>query len=465
MGKWIGKNRVLILILLLAAILRFYRFGEMVNFDFDQEYAADFAYDIVKVFPVTLIGQGLSVQGLFMGPWYFYFLVPFFFLTNLHPLGGFIGSVCLGLITIAAYYFLLKRIFNIKTAMLAAFLRSIMFVAIVHDWTMVPCYSSELLVLITWYIFYRYWQGETKLIPLLALIFGLFTSIHPILFPLYLVFLLLLIIKRKLPDLKTSLLSAILFLIPVSPLILFEFLHNFMEVKRLLSFFSTSPVGGGGENRIALYVNLLASDLANILGISPVHKYYLLFLISLILIFLILRGVGKWRESFHRFVLPLTFVTVVIYYQFFPTHIPEYYYLALTTLTFVYLCYLLSFLSKKKYLLPVLFLILVNIIQFNFRQLWEQKWNKNTLTGLAQKDFIVKEIISRQPPDQNFYISYISLPGWKSGFSYLFKYYNRIPSSTIEGLPVYTIVIPKFMSPDSINIYSGDVGLILPDNN
>jgi len=39
---------------------------------------------------------------LFVGPWYFYFLVPFYALSGLHPLGGAIGSVVLGLITIIA---------------------------------------------------------------------------------------------------------------------------------------------------------------------------------------------------------------------------------------------------------------------------------------------------------------------------------------------------------------------------
>ena len=76
---------ILFPIVLLGFFLRAYKLPEMVGFDFDQEYAAEFAKTILTVFPVAMIGQGLSVQGLFMGPLYFYFLVPFFALTRMHP--------------------------------------------------------------------------------------------------------------------------------------------------------------------------------------------------------------------------------------------------------------------------------------------------------------------------------------------------------------------------------------------
>ena len=74
--KIFKNNFLLFLILIMAVILRFYRLSEMASLDFDQEYASNFAYRVLREFPIQMIGQGLSVQGLFMGPWYFYFLVP-----------------------------------------------------------------------------------------------------------------------------------------------------------------------------------------------------------------------------------------------------------------------------------------------------------------------------------------------------------------------------------------------------
>jgi len=86
------RNWAIIMILILALVVRLYRIGEMVIFDFDQEYAVNFARQVHE-YPIRIIGQGLSVQGLFMGPWFFYLLTPFFWFTNLHPFGGYIGSV------------------------------------------------------------------------------------------------------------------------------------------------------------------------------------------------------------------------------------------------------------------------------------------------------------------------------------------------------------------------------------
>ena len=45
--------------MILAAFLRFYRLPEMAPFDFDQEYAANFAVQ-VKEYPIRLIGQLLT---------------------------------------------------------------------------------------------------------------------------------------------------------------------------------------------------------------------------------------------------------------------------------------------------------------------------------------------------------------------------------------------------------------------
>lgn len=118
---------LLFIILVVSAILRFYKLPEMVNFDFDQEYASNFAYAVLKEYPIQLIGQGLSIQGLFMGPLYFYYLVPFYALTNLHPIGGYIGSVILGLLTIFVYFWVGKKMFGTEAGLIAAFLRGLLF--------------------------------------------------------------------------------------------------------------------------------------------------------------------------------------------------------------------------------------------------------------------------------------------------------------------------------------------------
>lgn len=454
---------ILTAILLLAAFLRFYRLPEMAPFDFDQEYAVNFAYNVLRVYPIQLIGQGLSVEGLFMGPWYFYCLVPFFAFSNLHPIGGFVGSIMFSLFIIFVYFWVGKSLFGVKAGLIAAFIRSILFTEIGNDLSMAPAFSSELLVLITWFLFYKYWQGKTKYFPILFFVFGLYTSIHPILFPFYLVFFILLLIKRKLPDIKTLILSLFAFLIPIIPLIIFEYFHNFLEVKRLFSVFSSSASESEFYPNFIKYFLYNIGEPQRILGFNFIPKDIFALLFFSIIFFLIIKKVGFWKESFHKIVLAITYAVFLIYYTLFPTHVPEYYFQALTTLCILYISANLALLTKKPYYLIILIFILGNIAYYNF-SLLINKWNNPSLTNFYQKEFIVKEIIKRVPENQEFYVSYIKLPGWNFGFDYLFKYYGRVPQTREAKPPVFTIVIPKFLSEQSINISVGNVGLILPNN-
>lgn len=451
----------LISILLFAAFIRFYRLADMASFDFDQEYAANFAYNVLRVYPIQLVGQGLSVPGLFMGPLYFYYLVPFFAVTGLYPIGGIIGSAIFSLIIIFTYFLVGKSLFGIKVGIIAAFIRSILINEIGNDLSMAPSYSSELLILITWLLFYKYWQGQTKYFPILGFVFGLYTSIHPILFPFYFVFLLLLLIKRRLPNLKNTIISILATIVPLVPLILFEYFHNFLEVKRLFEIFSKNPSETNHISDLLKYLSFILKEPQRVLsfGFIPENLFIFLFLGTILL--LIIKKVGFWENTFHKTTLFVTFSVFIIYYTFFPTHVPEYYFQALTTMTILYLSACLTLLTKNHILNIFFLIILINIIFYNIQGLIN-KWNNPSPASLNQKNMIVKEILQRTPQNQEFYVSYISSPGWNFGFNYLFKYYNRIPQTKEAKPPIYTIVIPKSLSLESIDIVSGNIGLILP---
>jgi hypothetical protein len=470
LSRVISQYRLFFLIFILAAIIRFYRLAEVTSFDFDQEYASNFAYSVVKEFPIQLIGQGLSVQGLFMGPLYFYFLVPFFILFKLHPLGGAVGSVVLGLITVFAYYYYGGKIFNKSTGLLAAFFRAILFSKLQVDWSMVPAYSSEILVLITWYYFYRYWRGDTKSLPVLGLIFGLYTSIHPILFPFYLVFLslaiLVLLLKKTIFSLRTFLLSICAFIIPNLPLLLFEYFHNFLEVKRLIGVFSKGSESiSFSLTRLIKFLSIIFGELYFVLGLgkpkSQVIGSSISLIVLLIMVILTYKKRDIWKESFHLIGLCLSILVFLSYYYFFPTHVIEYYFLGPTFLLFFY------FLSIIRYLLTIKrlrILVVVGLILISYRNLWLLwgNWRNPGHENLAHKDRIIKKIIQDLDGRKDFSVSYINLPGWNFGFNYLFKYYGYLPKDKFVEGANYTIVNPKELSKDSINYSYGNIGLIVP---
>jgi len=463
--KALNNHRLFLIILIIAAALRFYRLPEMASFDFDQAYAANFAYDVLRKFPIRMIGQGLSIEGLFMGPLYFYFLVPFYALFNLHPLGGAVGSVFLGLGIITAYYFFGSKLFGKPAGLIAAFLGTVLFREIESDWSATPAFSSKLLVLVTWYCFYQYWQGKTKYLPILGFVFGLYTSFHPILFPFYLVFLILFLIKRKLPNLKTIFLSLIAFIAPLAPLILFEFLHNFLEVRRLFELFMgpKSPSTALSLTKLSNYILLVSSESQNILGLNLQSPTLLSGLLLLMAVIFTLRRVSFWKESFHLLMILITLLVFILYYFFLPLHVPEYYFIAPIVLLFFYFSGVLGFWTTRPLGRIGVLVFLVFVALVNIKTLNQGKWANPNLITLAHKDTIVKAIIKEQPKDEKFFVSYLNLPGWNFGFDYFFKLYGYKPEDKGVENAIYTIVIPKILSIDSIDVSSGNIGLIYPD--
>jgi len=462
--KTLNNHRLFLIILIIAAALRFYRLPEMAYFDFDQAYAANFAYDVLREFPIRMIGQGLSIEGLFMGPIYFYFLVPFYALFHLHPLGGAIGSVFLGLGIITAYYFFGSKLFGKPAGLIAAFLGTVLFREIESDWSATPAFSSKLLVLVTWYCFYQYWQGKTKYLPLLGFVFGLYTSFHPVLFPFYLVFLILFLIKRKLPDFKTIFLSIIAFIAPLAPLILFEFLHNFLEVKRLFELITgpKSPSTALSLTKLLKYTHLVINEPQNMLGLNLHFPALLSGLLLLMAVIFTLKRVSFWKESFHLLMLLITLLVFILYYFFLPIHVPEYYFIAPIVLLFFYFSGVLGFWTTRPLgkIGVIVFLTWVTLV--NVQTLYFSKWTNPKLITLAHKDTIVKAIVREQPQNEPFFVSYLNIPGWNFGFDYFFKLYGYKPEDKGVENAIYTIVIPKALSIDSIDISSGNIGLILP---
>lgn len=457
----IKEHWLLVILLIAAAAIRFYRLPEMASFDFDQEYAANFAWSVLKEYPIQLIGQGLSVQGLFMGPWYFYFLTPFFALFNLHPVGGAVGSVILGLITIGAYYYFGYKIFGKLAGLIAAFLRAFIFSKIGADWAMIPS-SCELPVLITWYCFYQYWLKNTRYLPLLGFIFGLYTSFHPILFPFYLVFLGLVIFNRTFPNLKTLILSVTAFLVPVSPLIIFEFFHNFLEIKILFGFFDSQ------KSAVSLSLLTAVKYLKTIIerpqldmgiNINPASLVFLFVFAAMI--YFRYKKIAPWKDSFHPLILTFTILIFALYYWVLPAHVSEYYFIGPATLIFFYFAIVLGQLSKEPKTRIFVAIFLLGVLVINLLSL-KEKWLSPSLTTLENKDKIVKEIISRELKGNKFFVSYINTPGWNSGFSYFFKLYGNIPYDKIVNNSNYTIVVPKNLSLESLSISYGNIGLILP---
>jgi len=464
--KILKEHWMFFLILLAAFLIRVHKLYYVVPHAYDQEYVTNFVLDVVRVYPIKYVGQGLSIQGLFMGPFYFYFFVPFYLITNLHPIGGFVGSILFGMLIITVYYYCVSKIFGQRAGLIASFLRAFNYVSIEADWAMVPSASSDLSVILVWFCLYKIYKNKFNYIYLLALIFGLFSSFHVVQFPFYLIFLILIIIWKKRIPIKKYLLSFIIFMIPNIPIILFDYWRKWAMGKKILMML-TGKSSSGGQINIFSKLFTMITVVVNFLNsvISLKNKFLLInFLIFGVFIYYLtfyLKKKYKKNLGFHLPIFYITLVVFILYYTLFPSHVPEYYLQATAVMFIIYLSFLISQLFKHKiarYFLTgyAIYYLIVCIFLTN------KQWSHPKLRTLGHKEFIVDKIVEDAKDKNDFAISYITTPGWSFGFESLFRLKNKEPTG--KG-SVYTIVSPiDKLKPSEIDVVSGNVGLVYPKN-
>ena len=99
MKKFLTKNKVwviFLLILIIHSFFRFYQLGTRSPFGWDQVDNAWAAQNIIVNHKFPLLGfQAKLNSGIFIGPLYYYLITPFYFLTGLDPVasGVFAGAI------------------------------------------------------------------------------------------------------------------------------------------------------------------------------------------------------------------------------------------------------------------------------------------------------------------------------------------------------------------------------------
>src|SRR3990167_886072 len=113
-------NRIFILILLFGILLRFYQLEEFITFLGDQGRDAIVLKRIVTFEHFPAIGAPTSVGQVFLGPFYYYFIAPWLWLTQLNPLGPALGVATFSSLLILINYFAVKDLFDRTTALISS---------------------------------------------------------------------------------------------------------------------------------------------------------------------------------------------------------------------------------------------------------------------------------------------------------------------------------------------------------
>ncbi len=423
-----NKNHlVLIFIFFLALFLRLpYILNDQFTFVFDMGRDMLWTRDMVVLKKFYLIGPWGSLNGVFFGPGWYYFLAIPFWLSGGDPRASVIFVFLINLLTIILGFFLGKKLKDEKLGLIFAVLMA----------------SSPLMTSLATFAFHA------NLLPFTTLIFiwslykvllkrdiylllaalmaslnfhlepaaAIFTSITLLVF----IFLNLRLVK----NFKNLTFAIFIFIFPFIPQVIFEFRHQFIQVKALLAFLKGQNQSLGG----VLPLNLRITDRFNKfleLFSGSVFKFsqkWLLIMIIFLMFLVIFATYSKKNKKIKNFIkvnLLTLFIPFLGYIFLFSPELKGWYLFGLV-IPFIFLFALfLKEIINKNFITG--FLLLTFLVIFNSHFLFSEFQDAGTLK-------IQKKIIDRIYEDaqgQPFKVFVYTPPVYEYHYQYLFWWYGK----------------------------------------
>lgn len=234
--------KILLLIIFVLHIgLRVYQLEEKAVFGPDQVDNAWTAKNLIVNKKIPLEGMVAKANtGFYIGPLYYYYIIPFYAVTDLDPIASPIIAALTSIFTFFVLFFCIRGIFSREVAFVAVFLYAVASYAIGFDRIQWPVNFIVPVSLLIFYSLYKIIAGKSKYIFLLSILLGAslhinFTSV----FFFILVFLALPFFPRNKKTLKYILLAIPLFLIFLIPSFFAELQSKASSSRHIASYVQT----------------------------------------------------------------------------------------------------------------------------------------------------------------------------------------------------------------------------------
>ena len=179
---YMKSNPMILLVLgimFLSFFLRIYEIESRSPFGWDQIDNAWKAKNIIVNNEFPLLGmQAKGSSGIFIGPFYYYFVAIFYFITNLDPIASGIIAGVSGLFSMIVLYLIVKKIFSTGIAVIALVLNGFTVSVIMFERVQWPVNFIPIIGLLIFFSLYKITTGKVKYILLLSLSFGIGLHIH-----------------------------------------------------------------------------------------------------------------------------------------------------------------------------------------------------------------------------------------------------------------------------------------------
>ncbi|TSC85999.1 MAG: Uncharacterized protein G01um101416_763 [Microgenomates group bacterium Gr01-1014_16] len=438
-------RKLIVLIIFLGLFFRTYQFRERFNYNHDNDLSAWIVKDIVVDKHLRLIGQQTTALGIFIGPFFYYALIPFYLITRMDPIGTVALPWIIGLASITSLYYVVNKIWGRRPALVAVLLYAASFGITATEREIVPTTPVFL-----WSIWYLYGLHKRSLI-LLAILFALVWHIH---LALGILGVLALLVLR--PRLQKLIWPGIVFILLSLPLFLFEFRHGFSQTKALFfSFDKTEQVSRPISQKMLHVVEYAGRNINYIFWNKP-NPVNFWILPSIILIAFLYLYYKKILTRDQILIFVSWFALFVLFFSLHPINLSEYYINSLNILFII-----IAALTIKQCNNVTILLLLTVFIVHNLSRLVSYPVNRS---GYIER----KAIISAIAADAKLHdypcvsISYMTNEGYEFGYRYL-VWLQKLKTAPVNSLaPVYTIVFPHPRA-NRLDAAFGALGLVLPD--
>jgi GT2 family glycosyltransferase len=430
-----NKNVLTLVLFLVIFLLRFWQVPQRFFFGIDEEYQSLLALSIIKDFHVIWIGLSAANTGFYIAPGFVYLHSFLLWISKLDPIIlGYAASV-ISFITIVIFYFVVKHLFDKKTALITTLIYAFSSFVMSYDrrfWnsTFVP------LTVILFFLSLVKSEKNPWWYVVTAILLGVSFHIHASLFIfLPIVFCVLMyrifIAKQKVPSIIYHL-SSIIFLIIYSPLIVFDFVHNFDNLKTPLRMIAQFGKEGRGHSFLQ-HLQTIQSALQQFWSsdsFSSLVNYSLLILIIIILIWFFFKkknGVEK--------LLSLIVLFYASMFLFYPGTLLDYYFIGF----FPFFSIVIALFLKEFYRFSLIALVALFILPNSVAFL------QSSVDGNLESKKIAIQKTIRTLGNKSFYLEttepYVYFGGWR----YLFEAYGKKPAAS-QADEMFGWIYPKEIS-------------------
>lgn len=458
LGKAFDLNKVFLVLILATGFLLRVHESLVGNFLFLKDQGRDMmaVKSIVVERHLTLIGPYTSLQATFQGPLYYYLLAIPFLIFGGDPKGGVYLMLLLSLASIFLGYWLASKLFSRRVGLMTALVFAVSpgaAAAATFIWNPHP-----MILLMTVYVYFflkMFTEEDRKYGWWTGLFLGLMCHFQIALaLPLTVATLLTLVLAKPKIVLNKKfylLLSAVLLML--SPLIFFDFRHEHLTSRSIISLLQgeTQGLSGGSEpygkilkGHLISFWNLFLSSYTDLGRLRKVVAYFTIF--SGLFFFL------KRRDlSFKRLVLlPLVLFLV---YSLYPFQIWGWYLLGLYPIFIFILGYILGRLLEIKGLKWIPILVGVSLILASVSKLKTLYFNPPDYGGTSKIRGKLDAIdyIYKDAEDQEFNVLVFTPVVLTDAYDYLFWWhgqdqYGYLPGKEKQGL-FYLLMEPDSSKP------------------